>query len=217
MDFKKLASLLGEEGKSNDPNMLKQMESMWSMLDDLANNDQKAYDEFIKNNLKQGAEDLKKTHEKKMEAYTHKLKASDYALSLIVPVVLKHPQEKTLGPGLITQGIKEIPTMGTMALNLFGIDALPSFAKEKEFMPVLDHFEYKLEQNAIKLSASLALSIPDAKSILERKDNWREALARCLSKTQGVIGHEMIRIRMDVIKLRKLTDVTEADERFEAK
>lgn len=61
--FSKMAGSMGM-GKLDD-SQLKQAENIWKMLDDLSENNPESYKSFIKNNMQNGMEEMKKEKEKK--------------------------------------------------------------------------------------------------------------------------------------------------------
>ena len=60
---------------------------MWKMLDDLAENDPDAYSKFIKGNLEQGTEQMKKEREATTQKYTFPVESVP-VMSLTFPVTL---------------------------------------------------------------------------------------------------------------------------------
>jgi hypothetical protein len=46
---------------------MKQAESIWKMLDDMAKNDEEGYNKFVSKNIKQGVDEIKEKNEKEME------------------------------------------------------------------------------------------------------------------------------------------------------
>lgn len=60
---------------------------MWKMLDDLAENDPDGYSKFIKGNLEQGTEQIKKERDLKVQKYTFPVESGP-VISLTFPVTL---------------------------------------------------------------------------------------------------------------------------------
>ena len=46
---------------------MKQAESIWKMLDDMAKNDEEGYNKFVSKNIKQGVDEIKEKNDKEME------------------------------------------------------------------------------------------------------------------------------------------------------
>lgn len=74
----------------NDPEMLKQAEQYWKMLDDMAESDPKNYKNFVDTNIKNGQEDFQKQKEAVKEKNTVKINQVDYQFSIKIDASLEN-------------------------------------------------------------------------------------------------------------------------------
>jgi hypothetical protein len=209
MDPKSLLDKL-KLGGSNDGALLQQMENMWKMLDDMAENDPDQYKSFVASNVKRGAEEIKKEKEKELEPYTFKTTDGTYIMTLVLPVSLKDvsPAEDMETPkrkvGIIDLGADSLlPDSGTCFMNVIAFKQL-----DKHEDPSTDHFEYSCDNNSeIRVSLTTAISEKAAFMIKNRCANWKEALAKCIAASQGLLNQKMIMIRKQYLdKHAKKTD-----------
>lgn len=201
MDPKSLLSSLGFD-KQADSGMIQQMENMWKMLDDMAENDPEQYKSFVSSNVKRGAEEIKKEKEKELEQFSVNTADGTYLMTLALTVFLKEikPPEDMDAPkkkvGIIEMDSDSIlPKSGTCWMNIIAFKHLNQTEN-----PSLDHFEVSIDNKAgVMMSVTVAISEKSAFMIKNRCAEWKEALARCMSITQNAINQKMALIRKKYI------------------
>lgn len=160
----------------SDPQLKSRAESMWKMLDDLANNNPDGYKDFIQSNMKSGIEHIQKEKKEKEKKVTYPLSSSHFRYQLVVPLVL-YPQQ---APGLLLKPTDK-PNTGVFFINIFTHDAL------SDTMISCDHWNHTYTSifiGSVSTCTSLqTINDKDTKhnyhiSVVTRLQQWLEALDR---------------------------------------
>ena len=168
---------------------------MWKMLDDLSENDPDGYSKFIKGNLEQGREQIKKERDLKVQKYTFPVESGP-VISLTFPVTLtsKPPVDQNsstkdasskISSMLAPELHEALPKQAILFFNIFSHSKLSQVD-----LPSLGKFAYRLSGDGLNLSMSVDIyyGIDKANTLKMMGTDWKNLLGLALNRVQNEVN-----------------------------
>lgn len=191
MDIGKLLAGLGIDQGKPDSDMLRQAESMWKMLDDLADSNPEGYQQFVSSNISQGKEAIEKEREAETQAFTRKLAKDDFVATLKVDFLLKPKiaEEDLKAPKSVVIDKRVLTTYrGSLLLSIFAVKD-----QNQGLPPSIDKITFRFDKkNEVCCSVCAALSPSNARGLLSipMTEEARRDLSATLSKFHTLFPRE---------------------------